>query len=263
MTTVLDRFGAASRKRAEADMMARPLADLEGLIDDLPPVRPFAARLLPTAGPVPRMIAEMKRSSPSAGNLCAKYDPRRIALDYARVGAAALSVLTEPEGFGGDLEHLVQVRAAHLPVLRKDFLVTPYQVAQSRACGADAVLLIVGLLTGASLGVMLKAAQRYGIEALVEVHDEEEMDRAATAGATLIGVNNRDLKTLEIDLGTSQRLAMRIPPGALAVSESGIRRRADIDRLMQCGYSAFLVGEQLMRDPDPGDALWRLVNSPC
>lgn len=240
-------------------MKLRSLADLEQMIGDLPPVRPFAARLAASAGPLPRMIAELKRSSPSAGTLCLEYFPRQIALGYTRVGAAALSVLTEPEEFGGDLNHLAQVRSAHLPVLRKDFLVTPYQIAQSRVAGADAVLLIVGLLEGAALGLMMNAARRYDVETLVEVHDEQELDRAIGEGAMLIGVNNRDLKTLQVDLGVSERLAGLIPAGVLAVSESGIRRRTDIDRLMQCGYGSFLVGEQLMRSPDPGDALWRLV----
>lgn len=257
--SMLARFAERSRARAQADMAGQPLGDLEDLIGDLPPARPFAARLTRLAGPLPRVIAELKRASPTAGLLRKEYRPRQIALGYTRVGAAALSVLTEPDSFGGELSHLSEVRAAHLPVLRKDFLVTPYQVAQARVHAADAALLIAGLLQGPSLGIMIAAARRYGIEALVEVHDEDDLRRAAGEGASLIGVNNRDLSTMEVDLGTCERLASHVPAGVIAVAESGIRSRADIDRLMGCGYEAFLVGEPLMRADDPGDALWRLM----
>jgi len=259
MTSVLDQLAPASRARAEAEMKEHPVALFERLIETLPAVRPFAARLSASAGPVPRMIAEMKRASPSAGPLRTDYQPRRLAMGYARVGAAAISVLTEPQMFGGELSHLAEARAAHLPVLRKDFLTTPYQVAQSRAAGADAVLLIAAMLPGQVLGIMMAAAARYGVETLVEVHDEEEMKRAAGAGATLIGVNHRDLRTMEVDLRTGPRLVAALPEGALAVAESGIRSRADIDRLMEAGFNAFLVGEHLMRAPDPADALWSLM----
>jgi indole-3-glycerol phosphate synthase len=259
MMSLLDQFGQASRARAEADMLETPLAQFEQLIETFPPVRSLAARLGSGAGRPPRVIAEMKKASPSAGLLREEYMPRQIALGYTRVGASALSVLTEPDRFGGDLSHLVQVRAAHLPVLRKDFLVTPYQVAQSRVAGADAVLLIAALLTGPSLGIMVLAARRYGVESLVEVHDEEEVSRAIDQGAGLIGVNNRDLRTLEVDLRTSERLAPKLPKGGVVVAESGIRSRRDIDRLMQSGYEAFLIGEALMRERDPGDALWKIL----
>jgi indole-3-glycerol phosphate synthase len=255
----LERFILASRARAEADIMQRPLADLEELIATLPPSRSLAARLTRAAGPLPRVIAEMKRASPSGGVLRENYRPRQIAMGYARVGAAGLSVLTEPEEFGGDLDHLSEVRPAQLPVLRKDFLVTPYQIAQSRVAGADAVLLIVAILEGPSLGIMVQAARRYGTEALVEVHDEEELRLALDAGAGLIGVNNRNLRTMEVSLGTAARLAPLIPSDVMMVAESGIRSRADIERLMSAGYEAFLVGEQLMRSDDPADALWALM----
>jgi len=144
-------------------------------------------------------------------------------------------------------------------VLRKDFLVTPYQVAESRVAGADAVLLIAALLTGPSLGIMILAARRYGLEPLVEVHDADELSRAIDLGAGLIGVNNRDLRTFEVDLGRSERLAPKIPKGGVMVAESGIRSRRDIDRLMASGYGVFLIGEALMRERDPGDALWRMM----
>jgi len=259
MTGVLERFAQSSRARAESEMREHPLALFEQLIETLPPVRPFAARLSSQAGPVPRMIAEMKQASPSAGVLRQAYRPRQIAMGYARVGAAAISVLTEPEQFGGDLSHLAEARAAHLPVLRKDFLVTPYQVAQARAAGADAVLLIAAMLDGPVLDIMMHAAARYGVEALVEVHDEQELTRALDSGATLVGVNHRDLHTLEVDLDTGVRLAGKIPAHVARVAESGIRSRADVERLMEAGYPAFLVGEHLMRADDPADALWRLM----
>ncbi len=259
MTTTLTRLAAASKDRAEREMAERPLAQFEEIIETLPPVRPFGARLRREAGPLPRVIAELKRASPSAGVMRSSYSPLLIARGYTRVGAAALSVLTEPEEFGGSLDHLHEVRPAHLPILRKDFLVTPYQIAQSRVAGADAVLLIAAILEAASLGVMMHAARRYGIEALVEIHDASELDRAIEMGATMIGVNNRDLATMQVDLDTCVRLAPRLPAGVVAVAESGIRGRADVDRILQAGYAAILVGEALMKSPDPGDALWRLL----
>lgn len=261
MTSVIERFALASRARAGTEMKDHPLELFERLIETLPPVRPLSARLKADAGPRPRLIAEMKRASPSAGLLRLEYVPRQIAMGYARVGAAAISVLTEPEEFGGDLSHLSEVRPAHLPVLRKDFLVTPYQVAQSRAAGADAVLLIGRILKRETLELMIGAARRYAIEALVEVHDEDELARALDAGAELIGVNNRDLDTLQVNLATSARLARRIPPGVVKVAESGLKCRADIDRLMEAGFDAFLIGEHLMRSEDPADALWRLMQA--
>ncbi len=262
MSNALERLARASRARVEAEMKDDPLDTIEERIEGLPAVRPFGARLASSAGPPPRVIAEIKRSSPSAGILRENYHPLQIARGYTRVGAAAVSVLTEPDEFGGDLSHLSEVRAAHLPVLRKDFLITPYQVAQSRAAGADAVLLIARLLPGPALGLMLHAAKRYGVEPLVEVHDEEELGHALDCGASLVGVNNRDLATMQVDLGVCERLAPRIPRGVVKVAESGIRSRSDLDRLAQAGYDAFLIGEQLMRAHDPGDALWRIITPP-
>ncbi len=259
MSGVLDDLARASRARAEAAMEREPLWRLEELIATLPPTRPFAARLARTAGPLPRMIGECKRSSPAAGLLRPDYRPLMIARGYTRVGAAAVSVLTEPDRFGGELSHLAAVRPAHLPVLRKDFLVTPYQVAESRVAGADAVLLIATVLEGPSLALMIEAARRYGLEALVEVHDEPDLDRALAAGAEVVGVNSRDLRTMQVDLATAERLAPGIPASTVRVAESGIKSRADVDRLMAAGYEALLVGEQLMRARDPGDALWRLM----
>lgn len=198
------------------------------------------------------VIAECKHRSPSRGVLRRNYDPVAQAQAYARGGAAAISVLTEPSFFDGALEHLTRVRAAvTVPVLRKDFVVDPYQLLEARAAGADAVLLIVSALDDERLTRLLAQAGALRLAALVEVHDEDEMERALAAGATLIGVNNRNLRTLAVDLEVSARVAARLPAGVTAVSESGVRTAADVDRLRGLGYSAFLVGERLMTSTDP------------
>jgi indole-3-glycerol phosphate synthase len=197
------------------------------------------------------VIAECKRRSPSRGVLRPQYDPAAQAQAYARGGAVAISVLTEPSFFDGALEHLTVVRAAvDLPLLRKDFVVDPYQLLEARVAGADAVLLIVSALDDERLRRLLAQAVALRLAALVEVHDEGELDRAVTAGATLIGVNNRNLRTLAVDLEVSSRVAARMPAGVTAVSESGVRTPADIERLRALGYSAFLIGERLMTSAD-------------
>jgi indole-3-glycerol phosphate synthase len=194
--------------------------------------------------------------------LCRDYDPAAIARRYERAGAAAISVLTEPTFFDGAPEHLAAVReAVSVPVLRKDFIVDEYQILEARAWGADAVLLIVAALRDAELHALLRAARETALEALVEVHDEGELERACAAGATLLGVNNRSLRTLAVDRDTAARLARRIPSGAIAVAESGLRSRDDLDRLSALGYRAFLVGERLMGTSDPAAALRELVQS--
>jgi len=256
---MLEDLGRASRARAESDMKDRPLFDLEALIETFPPSRKFSARLRRDAGPAPRIIAGMERSTPGGGPPRRIYRPRQIAMGYARVGAAAISVMTEPEQFGGDLDHISEARPAHLPILRNDFLVTPYQVAQSRVAGADAVLLIAGLLAGGALGIMINAAQRYGVEALVEIHDDETLERAMTAGADLVAVNSREPGAMRIDLDAGLRLCSKIGPGAVRVARGGIGSRADVDRLSAAGYDALFVGGQLMRADDPADALWALM----
>ena len=197
------------------------------------------------------VIAECKRRSPSRGVLRPQYDPAAQAQAYVRGGAVAISVLTEPSFFDGALEHLTAVRAAvDLPLLRKDFVVDPYQLLEARVAGADAVLLIVSALDDERLRRLLAQAVALRLAALVEVHDEGELDRAVTAGATLVGVNNRNLRTLAVDLDVSRRVAARLPAGVTAVSESGVRTPADITRLRALGYSAFLIGERLMTSAD-------------
>lgn len=198
------------------------------------------------------VIAEIKRRSPSGGTLRADLDPAELAATYEAVGATAVSVLTDGPDFGGSLEDLAAVRAAvEIPVLRKDFVVKPVQIAEARVAGADWVLLIAAVLGGADLDEALAAARRCGAGALVEVHSNEELDRALDAGATCIGVNNRDLTTLTTDLSTFARLRARIPAGVVTVAESGVRDPADVTRLIGEGADAVLVGEALLRSTDP------------
>jgi indole-3-glycerol phosphate synthase len=207
----------------------------------------------------PRIIAECKRRSPSRGILRAQYAPAEHALAYAGAGAVAISVLTEPTFFDGAPEHLEQVRAAvDLPLLRKDFIVTEYQLIEAAALGADAALLIVGALEPSQLTTLLRAAERLSLAALVEVHDLDELRRATDAGSRIIGVNSRNLRTLSVDRDVLDRLAAELPSDVTAVAESGIRTHEDITRLTAAGYHAFLVGERLIAQPDPGAALREL-----
>jgi indole-3-glycerol phosphate synthase len=218
----------------------------------------FAAALA-TAGRF-NVIAECKRRSPSKGVLCERYDPVAIARQYEAGGAAAISVLTEPTFFDGALEHLTAVRAAvSIPLLRKDFVVEPYQLFEARVAGADAVLLIVAALSQDELTSLQAEAWRLGLAALVEVHDEEELARAIDAGARIIGVNNRNLRTLAVDVDASYRLVARMPREVTAVSESGLQSRQDLERLSAAGYRAFLIGERFMTAAAPADAIQQLI----
>jgi indole-3-glycerol phosphate synthase len=207
----------------------------------------------------PRIIAECKRRSPSKGILRQDYHPAAHAQAYAAAGAAAISVLTEPTFFDGSLEHLREVRAAvDIPVLRKDFIICEYQLLEAAASGADAALLIVAALEQADLVGLLQAAGRLHLAALVEVHELDELRRALDAGARVIGVNSRNLRTLTVHRDVLVALAAEIPPDVIAVAESGIRTPADIAGLSNAGYHAFLVGERLIAQPDPGAALREL-----
>lgn len=208
-----------------------------------------------------RVIAELKRASPSRGLLRRNYRRRDIAQAFESAGAAALSVLTEEEFFLGSLNDLREVRSAvGLPVLRKDFILDKYQVYESVAADADAVLLIVAALPDEELGSLIELCRRFRLPALVEVHAEEELDRAVGAEAEIIGVNNRDLETMEVNLETSLRLRSKIPSRCLAVSESGVRTAADLRRLSNAGYNAVLVGEHLLTSPQPGRELAQLLD---
>ena len=206
------------------------------------------------------IVAEIKHRSPSKGVIREEFDPVAIAASYEKAGAAALSVLTEEDFFGGSLAHLRAVRErVALPLLRKDFHFDEYQIHEALAAGADAVLLIVAILEDELLTDLIVLASELKIDALVEIHTAREMERAVAAGARIIGVNNRDLTTFTVELATSERLAAAAPRDAVLVSESGIHTGQDIRRLKQAGYNAFLVGEHLMRAADPGEALSRLV----
>jgi indole-3-glycerol phosphate synthase len=253
---------AATERITEVRREREPVAAVEARAATASPDGPGFERELATAGRV-NVIAECKRRSPSKGVLAADYDPARIARGYEKGGAAAISVLTEPTFFDGALEHLSAVRAAvRLPLLRKDFVVDEYQLLEARAAGADAVLLIVAALEQAALERLQRRASALGLAALVEVHNEEEMSRAVDAGARIIGVNNRNLRTLSVDVDASYRLAARIPRGAIAVSESGLKTRDELERLSEAGYRAFLIGERFMADPDPARAIGELIGSP-
>jgi indole-3-glycerol phosphate synthase len=225
------------------------------------PTRGFRTAL--TRGPRPRIVAELKPRSPSRGVIRADFDPVTCAKAYFEAGAAAISVLTDNRYFGGELAHLEIVRSAvPLPLLRKDFVVDAYQIDEARLAGADAVLLIVAAFPGpdsaAEIRRLRQRADSLGLDALVEVHDDREFDIAVASGADLIGINNRDLGTFEVDLEISERLAGRAPDEVVVVAESGIFTAKDVARLESAGADAFLVGEALMREPDPGLALREL-----
>jgi indole-3-glycerol phosphate synthase len=257
---LLGTIVAAARRIVQVREAARP-ARVLAAAQQRAPKRDAFERALGVDGPTgaPRVIAECKRRSPSRGILRADYDPASHARDYVAAGAAAISVLTEPTFFDGAPEHLSQVRAAvDIPILRKDFIVCEYQLLEAAVLGADAALLIVAALNQNELVDLLKSAGRLELAALVEVHDRDELRRAVDAGARVVGVNSRNLRTLAVDPGVLTALAAEIPRGVTAVAESGIRTREDIARLSREGYHAFLVGERLMMQPDPGAALREL-----
>lgn len=254
MSNVLDRIVAAKRREVEQVQARRPLTELEQALPSAPPVRDFRAALTSAAGVA--VIAEVKKASPSAGVIRADFDPVAIARTYERHGAACLSVLTDEPFFQGRLEYLTAVRhAVAPPVLRKDFLLDRYQLVEARTAGADAVLLIAEILDRETLPQLLGQAHELGMQALVELYDAENLPRVLDAGATLVGVNNRDLRTFVTRLERTLELAPRVPAGCLLVSESGIRTRADVERLQQAGVRAILVGETLMRAADIGAKL--------
>ncbi len=254
-TTFLDDIVSATTEAVTARRRARPLRVLEAEVRTAPAPRPFAAALLSAAPPEREkgfvIIAEIKRTSPSGGVLREECDPREIARTYQSAGAAALSVLTEEKFFGGRLSFLSDLRSiVTMPLLEKDFILDPYQIYEARAAGADCILLIVTLLSREHVSEYLALSTALSLEALVEVHTEEELAVALEAGAELIGINNRDLRTFEVSLATTLRLAPRVPSGKVVVCESGIRTRDEMVQLRDCGVHAFLIGETLMRSPD-------------
>jgi len=254
---------AATRRIVEVRQEREPMAALDERAAESPA---RAARFQTAIGRLDaiNVIAECKRRSPSKGVLRADYDPAAIARGYAEAGAAAISVLTEPTFFDGALEHVTAVRQAvplDVPLLRKDFIVSEYQLLEAKVAGADAVLLIVAALRPVEVKVLHDHAVRLGLDVLVEVHDARELDVALDSGARIVGVNNRNLRTLEVDVRASEDLIARIPADVIGVSESGLKSADDLLRLRELGYRAFLIGERFMTTADPGKALRGLLES--
>ena len=257
--TVLDRIVADKREELAAAQRLVPFAELESRLPHATAPRRFAGAL---RGDTVRLIAEVKKASPSRGLLRAEFDPLALARSYAEGGAVAVSVLTEEKYFRGSLDHLSSIRAAlpdGPPLLRKDFLFDPYQLYEARVHGADAVLLIAAILDSALLAELIGLTGALEMDALVEVHDEAELGRALIAGASLIGINNRDLRTFEVDLAITERLRPLVPPEVTVVAESGISTRADVQRLEALGVDAVLIGEALVAAPDPAAKIRELM----
>jgi indole-3-glycerol phosphate synthase len=260
MATILDKIVATKRQEIERAKCAQPESELRAALADAPPVRDFFAALA-GEGPI-KLIAEVKKASPSAGIIRADFDPVAIAATYETHGAAGISVLTDVPYFQGSLEDLQAVRAAiGLPVLRKDFILDSYQLLEARAAGADAVLLIAECLDDCNLRKLFNETVELGMAPLVELYEPPNLARVLEAGATLIGVNNRNLRTFEVDLEHTIRLRKQIPDECVLVGESGIKTREDVKRLAAAGVDAILVGESLMREPDIGAAVGRLLRA--
>ncbi|MFQ5592558.1 MAG: indole-3-glycerol phosphate synthase TrpC [Anaerolineae bacterium] len=246
---ILDTIVAHKREELEALKSQQPPAEVRAAAGNAPPAGDFAAAL---AAPGVQLIAEIKRASPSKGVFRATLDPVALAETYVENGAGAISVLTDKRFFQGHLDDLRRVKRAYpdVPVLRKDFVIDPYQVYQARAAGADAVLLIVAVLADDLLADLLILAHELGMDALVEVHNEDELNRALKTGPRVIGINNRDLRDFTVDLRTTERLRQLIPDGTIVVAESGIHTAADVQRLARAGVDAILVGEALVTAED-------------
>ena len=259
LPSILERILAHKAGEVAERRARRNLATVAAMAADQPPARGFADRIRSRVRTGPAVIAEIKRASPSAGVIREDFDPAAIAASYAQGGAACLSVLTDERWFQGSDRYLAQARTAcDLPVLRKDFVVDPWQVHESRLLGADCILLIVAALPRERLLELDGLAREIGLDVLVEVHDEAELESALRTRAGLVGVNNRDLHRFTTDLATSERLRPLIPEERTMVTESGIHTVADVKRLRRRGIDAFLVGEAFMRAPDPGAELQRL-----
>ena len=256
---ILDKIIENKRSEVVRAKISKPLDLLKGELEDLEKTRDFYQSLRPNG--TTKVIAEVKCASPSKGILRADFNPVEISKNYARGGASAISVLTDSRFFKGSLDHLRNIRSSvETPLLRKDFIIDPYQVYESRFYGADAILLIVAALDSTILKELLELAHSLEMDAIVEIHDEAELEKAIQAGSKIIGINNRDLKTFDVSLETSLRLCRLIPKGKIIISESGIRSINDIKRLRSAGINVVLIGETFMRASEPGEALRKLLS---
>ncbi|MBM3514192.1 MAG: indole-3-glycerol phosphate synthase TrpC [Alphaproteobacteria bacterium] len=262
MSDALASICAQRRVSLERIKENMKLADVERAAKNAPPIRPFAKALSETVARGDyALIAEIKKASPSAGLIRPDFEPANLAKAYERGGATCLSVLTEEDNFQGRDAFIVQARAVthHMPVLRKDFMIDPFQVIESRALMADCILLILAVLDDALAAEMERIAFQWGMDVLIEVHDEAELERALKLKSPLIGINNRNLKTLKTDIATTERLAKRVPKDRVIVAESGLKTAADLARMARAGATRFLVGESLMREADVESATRALL----